>query len=837
VGVEALIRWIHPERGIVSPLEFIPLAEETGMIISIGEWVLRTACIQNKEWQEAGLSPMIMAVNLSARQLYQPNLIELVQHILEETGLAPEYLELEITESMTMKVHQVLPILQELKRIGVYISLDDFGTGYSSLYYLKEFPIDKIKIDQSFVRNCTTDTKDSTIVKTIIAMAHQLKVVVVAEGVESKDHLIFLQQNLCNKGQGYFFSQPLLPEELVQRYDEIEQIIHRQGIPQELNRQKWLEKALEHARQELRDTVRQQQGVIFKFREQNGKFIHTLCDGELLYRLGFTSEHIVGKELHDFLPSSDAEIKLQYYRRAWEGEENVTYERQYNGIWYLATLRPIRRGGQIVEVIGSCVDITKRKESEERYQRLFNLCPEPIVVHSQGIIKNINQSGAEVFGFSNPKELLGKSILEFVHPDSRKKVNQRLQSLQHGRERHIELLEHKMVRQDGTTFFAEGTAIGMMYDGEPVIEGIFRDITARKQAEEILRQSEEKYRLIAENMQDLIGVLDTNGVVQYASPSHETVLGFSPEVYEGNPAFDMVHPDDIPHIQQEYMNMVLSKTPCRVEFRYQHAKGGWVYVEAFGTPVLDEQGEVQHLVVVARDISERKKAEEFILKSDKLSAVGKLAAGLAQEIRNPLTSIKGFLQLMQKDVKPNYIDIMLAEIDHMEGILKEFLTLSKPHFVQMKSIDINALIQKVIKLFSTQTILKNVAMMQELDVGLPLIRCDENQIKQVFINVLQNAVDSMPNGGTIHIQTMKDGTDYIKITFMDQGIGIPEERLKRIGEPFYSTKEKGTGLGLMISHKIVQEHGGTINFESIVNQGTKVDIVLPIQHSFITELP
>lgn len=271
VGVEALIRWEHPEKGVISPTEFIPVAEKNGLIISIGKWALRTACKQNKVWQNAKLPPMVIAVNLSARQLYQCNLVEMVQEILDETQLAPEYLELEITESMMMDVQHILPIVKKLKHIGVQLSLDDFGTGYSSLYYLKEFPIDKIKIDQSFVRTCVSDTKDATIVKTIIAMAHQLELTVIAEGVETKEQLTFLQQHLCNEAQGYLFSKPVPLNEFEEKVTEIEQIVHRVGIPQEVNRQKLLDEELENARQELEETVRQQQGMIFKFIERNGK--------------------------------------------------------------------------------------------------------------------------------------------------------------------------------------------------------------------------------------------------------------------------------------------------------------------------------------------------------------------------------------------------------------------------------------------------------------------------------------------------------------------------------------------------------------------------------------
>ncbi len=209
VGLEALLRWENPHLGKVSPAEFIPLAEETGLIVPIGEWVLRHACRQNKEWQKAGFPPLPVSVNLSSRQFRQQHLPGLIAQILTETGLEARYLDLEITESMTMEVDQVIGILTAFKQIGVEISIDDFGTGYSSLSYLKNFPIDRIKIDRSFVGDILTEPKHAAIVSTIISLAHNMKLKVIAEGVETAEQLSYLQQLKCNEVQGYHISKPL----------------------------------------------------------------------------------------------------------------------------------------------------------------------------------------------------------------------------------------------------------------------------------------------------------------------------------------------------------------------------------------------------------------------------------------------------------------------------------------------------------------------------------------------------------------------------------------------------------------------------------------------------
>lgn len=209
-GCEALLRWHHPELGIVSPTHFIPIAEDSGLIVPIGDWVLRTACMQAKAWADAGLPPVCVAVNISARQFLQQDVVGWVMRTLQETGLPPTQLELELTESLIAQdVGKVITTFSQLRAVGVRLSIDDFGTGYSSLSYLKRFRVDALKIDQSFVHDMLNDPEDTTIVLAVISLAHNLEFKVIAEGVETEQHCQFLRQNHCDEIQGYYFSKPL----------------------------------------------------------------------------------------------------------------------------------------------------------------------------------------------------------------------------------------------------------------------------------------------------------------------------------------------------------------------------------------------------------------------------------------------------------------------------------------------------------------------------------------------------------------------------------------------------------------------------------------------------
>ncbi|WP_245671343.1 sensor domain-containing protein [Pseudobacillus wudalianchiensis] len=209
IGMEALVRWHHPELGRIPPNKFIPLAEETGLILPLGEWVLRHGCKQNKEWQRKGYKPLRISINMSVRQLAHPNIVEKIQEILTETELDPELLELEVTESVFADFDHAADTLQQLRDSGIHISIDDFGTGYSSFSYIKYLPVDTLKIDASFIRDIHHNEESQAIVQAVLTLARTLGMNVIAEGVESKEQLAILHEDGCNQGQGFLFSKPL----------------------------------------------------------------------------------------------------------------------------------------------------------------------------------------------------------------------------------------------------------------------------------------------------------------------------------------------------------------------------------------------------------------------------------------------------------------------------------------------------------------------------------------------------------------------------------------------------------------------------------------------------
>jgi two-component system, sporulation sensor kinase A len=302
-----------------------------------------------------------------------------------------------------------------------------------------------------------------------------------------------------------------------------------------------------------------------------------------------------------------------------------------------------------------------------------------------------------------------------------------------------------------------------------------------------------------------------------------------------------IEPDDLIGRSEKEFNPFVSELEAGTDSHFipeemlTNRNGEIHWVQTVRLPIVSSDGYANQTLFVSTDITERRQTEEFLRKSEKLSVVGELAAGVAHEIRNPLTSLKGFVQLMSSshNGNPQYLEIMASELERINFIVSEFLMLAKPQVVHFQLKNIGLILKDVITLLNTQAILNNIQFILAGDEAGLFIRCEENQLKQVFINLLKNAMEAMPKGGEIKVD-VKRVQETVTIAIVDQGSGIPVEQIHKLGEPFYTTKEKGTGLGMMVSFKIVEAHKGTIRIESELGKGTTIVLTFPLQASALS---
>ncbi|WP_051188212.1 PAS domain-containing sensor histidine kinase [Brevibacillus thermoruber] len=480
-------------------------------------------------------------------------------------------------------------------------------------------------------------------------------------------------------------------------------------------------------------------------------------------------------------------------------------------------------------------DITDQKRAEldglatkELLESFLQQTPDAIsLIDINGRVKRVNQASEIIFGYSE-EELIDRP-LPVIPPHLQEEADYYHQQVLNGKR--IIGLETIRFHKSGRPLHVS-LSMAPIYDVEGKVIGIAgsaRDITERKRVEHRLRVSEAKYRLIAENMTDMICVYEENGAVTYMSPSHESILGYPLDQYKRvYDCLKLIHPDDRESVRQAIADIRQTREMAAVEFRFLHSGGHWVHLESRCKPIVDETGRVISFMIVTRDITEKKRAEELLRQSDMLSAVGQLAAGIAHEIRNPLTALRGFIQLMQSSAEDKrYCGIMLSELDRINLIVSELLLLAKPQAVKYQQREVGSILKNVLSLLDSQAILNNIQIHTRIAEKLPPITCEENQMKQVFINLCKNAIEAMPNGGHLRVEAEALDKGEVRIRIKDTGCGIDPERIPRLGEPFYTTKEKGTGLGLMVSRRIIEEHGGRIAITSEPEQGTTVDVILP----------
>lgn len=326
---------------------------------------------------------------------------------------------------------------------------------------------------------------------------------------------------------------------------------------------------------------------------------------------------------------------------------------------------------------------------------------------------------------------------------------------------------------------------------------------------------------------DAIHLNDLDGKIIQVNRAFELLFGYEEEEATGlvYPILPDTHRAEMRHMLNQ---LLLGKALPAQETMCVTKTGELIPVSVTISPIRDSDGTIRAFASISRDMRSRNKMEELLRRSEKLTTVGQLAAGVAHEIRNPLTTLRGFLQLQQESKKLtlSHVTLMLSELDRINLIVGEFLILAKPQATRFVAKDVRNVLQDVIALMNSEALLHNIEFRISFTEEACLISCEENQLKQVFINLLKNAIEAMPSGGTIHIYiTYK--REYISITITDEGVGIPDEMIPKIGDPFFTGKETGTGLGIMVSQRIINSHRGTMDIKSQVNVGTTVHLQLP----------
>ncbi|WP_275580578.1 PAS domain S-box protein [Bacillus tianshenii] len=473
-----------------------------------------------------------------------------------------------------------------------------------------------------------------------------------------------------------------------------------------------------------------------------------------------------------------------------------------------------------VNKINEIKELTDKEEGYSAFDLIEHL-PNGLFLTVDGVIKYVNETGTRMLGACQKSQLLDTSVYDYIEETFHDIVKQRIRSVQQGFR--VGLMEQRWYRLDGRMIEVEIISNQTMYKGQPASFVMLMDISHRKNFHKILQNSRERFRMLVQNSIDTIGVIceekwtfiNESGVKMLEVDNYGELIGKS--VYQNIGKQDFQYIWKTIHAQSKG-----EKLPT-FEQEWTTMKGHKLYTEVIGIPTTYLGKNAMQVII--RDITERKQAEAVMLQSEKLSVAGQLAAGIAHEIRNPLTAIKGFFKLLERemDQKKEYFHIIESELSRIELILSELLLLAKPHKVRIQKVSLDTLLKDVTTLLETQAIMNNVWFEMKLDAKDPYIQCDDNQVKQVFINLIKNGIEAMSGGGNIFIETEDEGAEVI-IRIRDEGPGIAEEIIARLGEPFFTTKTTGTGLGLMITFNIIKNHHGTVSVKSEVGQGSTFEV-------------
>lgn len=463
---------------------------------------------------------------------------------------------------------------------------------------------------------------------------------------------------------------------------------------------------------------------------------------------------------------------------------------------------------------------------ERKYQVLYELSPLAILLLDQKArIHDANPAALQLFDIS-AGEIKLQDFHTLLAPNDQKSFIRELESgLLKGK---VENSEFRIVINAKEQRLVSADSEFITIAGEQFQYVILRDITEQNQTLQMLEESVDRYTSLERYNPDSVVSLSLDGMVMSVNPANEGVLGHSAAQLIGKHFTESMNKEDVAKALSLFQQIIVEKQLSSSELQLRHRLGNQVDLLVTPAPIYIG-GNMVGCYIISKDITEQKRKDELLMKSEKLSIAGQLAAGIAHEIRNPLTAIKGFVQLMgsSKAYIPKYLQIIREEMERIELIIKELLMLAKPQAIQMKQENLRALIEDVIRLIEAQAILQNIEVRLNPVVQSCFIQCDANQIKQVFINFFKNAIEAMPRGGIIQVDIGINSDNEAVVQINDQGTGISEEQLRMIGEPFYSTKEAGTGLGMLVSYKIIENHSGSIRISSQVDLGTTIVVTLP----------
>ena len=749
-GVEALVRWQHPQRGLLPPLEFISLAEETGLIYPLTRWVLDAALQQQQVWRAMDLE-IPVAVNLSRRTIHDPQLPEMVAQLLKRWDAAPAGLLLELTESSLMTDPlRAAENLAQLQALGVRMSIDDFGTGYSSLASLKNLPVDELKIDQSFVQAMATDPSARAIVRSIIDLADALKLRVVAEGVEDRATWDVLASLGCDMAQGYFLSRPIAAAEL-------EAWLAQVGPS-------WLEIA---ARPNVEDPLQE------RIRERGARLIAE----------------------EEFLARKQAEAAL-----------GATEERSRRA------LQAAGMGTWAWDVIND---------------------------------KHTWSSETEILSGLAPGEFDGsfETVTRVIHPDDWPAFE--LEERASLAERRDSLTTYRVVWPDGSIRWLEsnGRALYAADGTLQNITGTSLDITERKLAEQALRANEERFR-----KQYMSFPLPTYSWLQEGD---EFIMEDYNDAAEAAAVEDLSsligvraseRYADQPQLVADLHACVRQQQTVRREMRFPAGGSGRERQLALTCVFVPPSTVMVH----SEDVTEARQAEqqrEAMAQSEKLRALGQMASGIAHDLNQSLMLVASYSDLALEALVQDPPDLAEVEdlltttsqaaLDGGETVKRLLLFTRAAPDRDLQAVDLASIVREAAHLTAPRW--RDAAQVEGRPISLhveaeghPTILGSPAQLRELMTNVIFNAVDALPHGGTIRLRAAAEHGQGI-IEIVDSGVGMSTEVQERVFEPFFTTKgEGGTGLGLAMVFRIVEQHGGRIEVRSAPGAGTTFRITLPL---------